>query len=303
MKKMYIIFVILTISIFYGCKPTVPITPVVVDAPEILPVLGFTGNLARSMTSRSLMMDMTSPDNYLATLVVDNEWSTLADEASYVEGTLGMYISFCPALGGFVSNTAQIGFDDAYTTSYLGYDIPFEIKKVDGKIHYDATFPAESGYISIIYDPATRNVVYTQTLLMDISYGTSRPSFMHFNFTGTVGTDNSIHFKSDGAFIVTDGTMKVLQDFEFYSAADYQGFYTSGFLENLDGEVLELSVANEATLIELSEDTASFDPVPYTLYIYMDKTGDAPVPVVGPETDTVGSMYRADITPPWTLLD
>lgn len=287
-----------------SCNPSVDPKNQESSAPKVLPVLGFTGNVSRDIRSKSLVLDMTSADNYLAKLVTDNGWETLASDRTYVEGILAYYVSFCPALGGFISNESAVKLNDTYRTSYLGYNIDFLITKEGSDIKYYATLPDNSGYISILINESTRQIAYSQTLLVNISYGTPRDNFMHMSFSGTINEDNSIHWKASQGFVVNEGTsLKVMDKFEFYSAADYQGFYFTDMLTGTIASGVEVSVANEQALIALATDRTALTSTGHSMYVYLDKTGAKPKPVCGPSDESQGAAYRAALTPPWPRLN
>jgi len=303
-KVKSMITIMAMILLLVSCNHDQPEVPTI---PEVVPVLGFTGNLSRSVSSRSLAIDMTSSSNYLATLVTNNNWTTLHTDRTMVEGVLGYFISFNPMLGGFADNADDVEVGKNVTGGYLGYTVDIVVSEVDGNIVFYADLPESGGYINIIFNPITRAINYKQTLFLSISYGTPFENYLHFEFDGTLTTSNEFHCAAKSGFIINDGTtMKVLQDYEFYSANDYQGFFMTGFLQKDLDAAVEISIANESTLVALAAaaDTTTFTLYPVPMYIYMDKTGTTPVPVYGPNDDSPdnNALYRAASTPPWTLL-
>jgi len=224
-----------------------------------------------------------------------------------VEGVLGYFISFNPMLGGFTNNAADVEVGKSITSSYLGYSVDIAVTELDGKIVFHSDLPSDGGYINIVFNPTTREINYKQTIFLAISYETPAENYLHFEFDGILSSTNEFHCTAKSGFIINDGTtMKVLQDYEFYSANDYQGYFMTGFLQKDLDAAVDISITNESALVALAAtaDTTTFTLVASPMYIYLDKTGATPVPVYGPNDDSPdnNALYRLASTPPWTLL-
>jgi len=270
------------------------------DIPAVLPYFGFSSSGARSISSRAIFHDMTNPENYLATVVKENGW-----EGN--EGELGYFIVFKPALSGVLSNSSgtAIAVGESYTENYLGSDLVVNISKIGDVYHFDGIIADDGGYIKFTYNPTDKSLTYSQTVLITISYGTPRDNLLHFEFSGNLGKNNKMHITGVKGFSYnTDRDeltnqegyyLKVMKDYEFYSAENYQGFYTSGFKTLILDSALPIALDSEDELKALAADTSKFEDNSCAMYAYLDLTGSKPVLVYAENNGTPDDI----IATPW----